>query len=266
MAASFRTEKRGSCSGVTFLDCIAVVAFLSVIAVVLGPAILATAKERSHAIRCLSNVRLHGFAHSIEFKEDGVQYEGWPHLWIRQLEEAYPPLGEARFCPSAPPAARTDSTSGGTVRRAWRIDGGGGMIYEGSYGHNAWFYQNDVYNNDAVGLRKHYKSEAQITRPSRTPVFADSVWVDAWPEPTDRPARNLITGDDFLGGMVRMTIPRHAASRAAAVRDFDPARRLPGAVNVVFADNHVENVPLENLWKLYWHREWEVPVKRPGLP
>jgi prepilin-type processing-associated H-X9-DG protein len=82
---------------------------------------------------------------------------------------------------------------------------------------------------------------------------------------SDRPARNLVTGDDFNGGMLRMTIPRHAASPSAAVKNFNPKDKLPGAINVVFADNHVETVKLENLWKLEWHNAWKTPEKRPGL-
>ena len=42
-----------------------------------------------------------------------------------------------------------------------------------------------------------------------------------------------------------------------------PLATLPGAVNVGFADNHVELVKLEKLWELYWHKEWVAPAKRP---
>jgi prepilin-type processing-associated H-X9-DG protein len=91
--------------------------------------------------------------------------------------------------------------------------------------------------------------------------------VDAWPLVTDRPARNLFDGDKFVdGGLSRIAIPRHAASLASAVKNFDARNTLPGAVNVSFADNHVESVKLENLWNLYWHKNWDPPAKRPGKP
>jgi prepilin-type processing-associated H-X9-DG protein len=96
-------------------------------------------------------------------------------------------------------------------------------------------------------------------------VFADAIWVDAWPTPTDLPARNLVTGDDFNGAMKRVAIPRHSASPGAAVRNFNPKDKLPGAVNIAFADNHVETVKLEKLWNLEWHNQWKAPAKRPGL-
>jgi prepilin-type processing-associated H-X9-DG protein len=40
---------------------------------------------------------------------------------------------------------------------------------------------------------------------------------------------------------------------------------LPGAINVSFYDGHVEQVKLERLWQLSWHRDYVPPPKRPGL-
>jgi prepilin-type processing-associated H-X9-DG protein len=111
-----------------------------------------------------------------------------------------------------------------------------------------------------------FTAESSIALPTLTPFFADAVWVDAWPVETDRPARNLMTGDDFSGGgLSRIAIPRHAAPVTAAVRNFNPKSQLPGGVNVSFADNHVELVKLEKLWGLYWHKSWKPPAVRPGL-
>jgi prepilin-type processing-associated H-X9-DG protein len=105
-----------------------------------------------------------------------------------------------------------------------------------------------------------------VQHPAKTPFFADAIWVDAWPLETDLPARNLVDGDKFAaGGLSRIAIPRHSSSPGAAARNFNPKNQLPGAVNVGFADNHVETVKLEQLWGLYWHKLWEPPAKRPGL-
>ncbi|HTG44089.1 MAG TPA: type II secretion system protein, partial [Verrucomicrobiae bacterium] len=130
----------------------------------------------------------------------------------------------------------------------------------GSYAINGYFYTKDPFTD----VKLHYTTEGSIKSPSNAPMFADSVWVDAWPQPNDPPARNLVTGDDFNGGMLRMTIPRHASSPAAAARSFNPKNKLPGAINAAFADNHVESVKLENLWRLEWHNQWKAPDKRPG--
>jgi len=47
--------------------------------------------------------------------------------------------------------------------------------------------------------------------------------------------------------------------------NFPSSKKLPGAINMVFYDGHAENVKLERLWQLYWHRDWKTPAKRPGL-
>ena len=40
---------------------------------------------------------------------------------------------------------------------------------------------------------------------------------------------------------------------------------FPGAINMGVFDGHVEQVPLDRLWLLYWHRDYQPPAKRPGL-
>ncbi len=67
------------------------------------------------------------------------------------------------------------------------------------------------------------------------------------------------------GDMSRVTIPRHGSSALnAAVANFNPKNKLPGAIKVGFVDGHAGSVRLEDLWQLYWNRTWAVPPKRPG--
>ncbi len=61
-----------------------------------------------------------------------------------------------------------------------------------------------------------------------------------------------------------LTIARHGSRSASrAPRDLRPADVLPGAINMGFADGHVELAPLEQLWKYYWHLDWSPPAARP---
>lgn len=124
-----------------------------------------------------------------------------------------------------------------------------------------------LYTQSPYGLPQNmYRNESDVREPVKTPFFADAIWVDAWPRETDRPARNLFDGDKFAAeGMSRIAIPRHATGAGTASKSFDPANKLPGAVNVGFADNHVELVKLDRLWLLSWHKNWVAPDKRPGL-
>ena len=111
---------------------------------------------------------------------------------------------------------------------------------------------------------KKCRSETDCPKPSSTPVIADSNWIDTWPQPNDPPARDLFTGDDFAGAMVRLTLPRHGGANWSRGMTFNPKDNLPGAINVGFVDGHSELVKLERLWSLDWHKNWVTPAKRPG--
>ena len=69
----------------------------------------------------------------------------------------------------------------------------------------------------------------------------------------------------FSSGIGVFTIPRHGARPSRVPTDHPPNAKLPGAINMVFYDGHAETVKLERLWNLYWHKEYQPPVKRPGL-
>ena len=105
---------------------------------------------------------------------------------------------------------------------------------------------------------------ATETPAAAAPVTADSNWIDTWPQETDPPARNLYTGDDYAGAMVRLTLPRHGGATWSKNMMFNPKGDLPGAINLGFVDGHGQLVKLEKLWSLDWHRDWVTPAKRPG--
>ena len=141
-----------------------------------------------------------------------------------------------------------------------------------SYAANGWiagYWTEDGITRPDVGFAR----EDQVAQPSRTPVFADGVQAP-WtfgpfegPRATDLPARDLEFGvpDARRVGMGAFAIPRHGSRVGSAPKNHPANARLPGAVNVSFWDGHVEVVPLERLWQLTWHRNYQAPAKRPGL-
>ncbi len=117
-----------------------------------------------------------------------------------------------------------------------------------SYGFNSWMYDiqdsTPIYQADAIGaggipsaFQPYFWSSSQTPAGSQTPLFADSIWQDSWPKPTDPVPSNLNGGviNDPVNGTNSYCINRHDM-----------------AVNVVFADGHAEHVALGNLWTLHW--------------
>jgi prepilin-type processing-associated H-X9-DG protein len=151
----------------------------------------------------------------------------------------------------------------GRVNETWKWDGNK-KSFEGSYALNGFFYSGDWPTSWGRNVLA-FRLEGELLSPARNPMFADSIWVDAWPSPDDPTPQNL-TGDpiDLNGGMGRLAYPRHSASPPFS-KKHPKEQPLPGSINVTFADGHVELVKNDNLWKLEWYKDYKVPAKRPGL-
>jgi prepilin-type N-terminal cleavage/methylation domain-containing protein/prepilin-type processing-associated H-X9-DG protein len=123
--------------------------------------------------------------------------------------------------------------------------------------------------------RDHFQNEGEIESAPETPLFADGIswwWSGGgwwWgPRATDFPAQNLVSGfpPGPPYGMSAFTIPRHGSRPSKISTNHPPNLILPGAINMTFYDGHAEQVKLERLWQLSWHKNYRPPPKRPGLP
>jgi prepilin-type N-terminal cleavage/methylation domain-containing protein len=200
-------------------------------------------------------------------------------------------------CPAAPvqlPNNRPAAQYGipkvwypGATRSAWVADGLWGPWFwvvdsankvphrAGSYAQNNWLSFGWWWNSDITGLGypQRFRAEEDILFPAQTPAFGDGVNNFWWgggnwsgPRETDLPANNLQTGGlPNPYGMSSFTIPRHGSRPSILATNFSPNQKLPGAINLAFYDGHLEQVKLERLWNLTWHRDYKAPPKRPGL-
>ncbi len=112
--------------------------------------------------------------------------------------------------------------------------------------------------NSRSDIPHAFEKQSVIALPSSTPFYSDSVWVDGWPQLTDKPSTDLYHGGDTGGGMQRLNIARHAYKGPAQAPRSVPAviSSLPGAIMVGFSDGHAQSEKLNNLWNLTWCLGW----------
>jgi prepilin-type processing-associated H-X9-DG protein len=244
---------------------------------------------RAKEISCRNNLKQLGTAEILYLNDNyGNMFVYQSVTWIPTLEPVYNSISNVVICPMTDiqhPAPATDSA--GSWNTAWfktiNYTGPGGTMYNGSYAINGYLYAVTP-TGPNYGDKLPYTRDTNVKFPTQTPIFGDAPWCDAWPQTND-PCPNPVNlqtpvstatvlvnsgGEQGQVGMDRFLIARHGPRRVklpptnAQLPPSNAIGSLPGGINMVFMDGHVEDVALSSLWNLTWHPGWQ--VKAAGGP
>jgi prepilin-type N-terminal cleavage/methylation domain-containing protein/prepilin-type processing-associated H-X9-DG protein len=232
----------------TLVELLVVIAIIALLMSILMPA-LARVRKQAKDVLCQGNLKQWGVCFTMYTDDyDGYFHEGWfgagpARHWMSVLRSCYSNESNLRYCPMAT-KPRTEGGHG--VYSAWGIFPGGwsgwGEDDFGSYGINSWVC-NTPPGEEHYGPPKKYWRTTAVRKATNTPLFLDAWWFDGWPEPFNGP---LLLEDEYI-----------SSDSMEAMGDFC-VNRHGGGLNCLFLDMSVRKIGIKELWKLKWHRMFNI--------
>ena len=242
--------------GFTLIEVLVVVAIIALLLALLLPQ-LSAAKKQARNVLCRGYLKQWGTIWAMytqtnkdSFSEGLVGDAGWHRgEWVIVLRSLYDTKSDILRCPMAMKRKPSGKYWGGPFNTYWMPLGGSGSRGGGeepSYGANNWIYNPLPNVRDIQGrsTKNNWRRTTSVKRPTKVPVFADTMWRGGGPSESgqrgDPPAYN-----------------GHWVNARAEMKHFCIDRHN-GYVNHQFMDGSVRRVGLKELWKLKWHRAFNV--------
>jgi len=261
------TDKR---RGFTLIELLVVIAVIASLMAILTP-VLEQARKQTKATVCQSNLQQWSLIFLMYTNDnDGYFFEGsLPEgvhdprrgRWMNALRSYYSNQPKIRCCPTAT-KTQFELDSGGEQIRvrdsgtfvAWGVFDGSGWTTKGdygSYGINRWV------TNPAPGVNPRGRPtennwrSVNVEGAGNILVFLDCAWVGGWPEGhfNEPPEYEGDWQEKRLNNIKRFCLNRHN-----------------GYINGVFLDWHVRKIGLKELWRLKWHRKFNINADPPVWP
>lgn len=233
--------------GFTLIELLVVISIIAMLLAILMPA-LGKVKEKARDIICRTNIKsmqLATLLYTQEFDGKMPNYSISQGLWVNKISPFIGDMDDARYCPSTSIQKdfnpKSQNMSWGKSKLSWVWNEGTPEPEHGSYGLSWWFYTWPP-NGPAAEKDKFFPTMNTVKSPARTPVFADSIWIDVGVRDTDTcPTELSLDGSPNLGGRMSMhLIDRHGDH-----------------INIGFADGHQETIKLGALWSLKWYNSFK---------
>jgi len=237
----------------TLIELLVVISIIALLLAILMPA-LARIRRQARSTVCKMNLKQWGAIFSMYtndnngcFHEGYLSSNGVSNWWMNATKKYYNNNLKLFFCPSA---TKLESEGGRQPFAAWTS--WAYVYFDGSYGINGWVCNppQTITNIEGAPTERNWRS-VNVKGAVYIPLFMDSQWVNGWPEPDDSPAefygQTWVPG--FNDNMQRYCIDRHDWS-----------------INSLFLDFSVRNVGLKQLWKLKWHRLYDINALTPVWP
>ena len=249
--------------GFTLVELLVVIAIIALLMSMLIP-VIGKVKSQAKDVVCQSNLKQWGAVFSMYANDNQNHFmAGWmdkltkhTDQWPSALRPYYADNGDLRLCPMATKLSSEENGQGAIMplsrHEAWGAFAGtpgdessawSAGDY-GSYGINAWVCnplpESTLYEGPWKGLDKSHWRGDNVREAATVPLFADCMWLDAWPVPREGPPPFpdwVFITKNTRNSMRRVCIPRHNVH-----------------VNYLFLDYSVDRVDLKQLWVLKWHR------------